>query len=517
MQTDLKHDFTTIKYPARGAAEELIAGIKKGDSVQVYKVPQAGASTNILGVCADTLDERICIMVPTTNSVTEVIKNVIEHCHKPIKYVEMEELENGPINNDGECQLAGHIPGNDKCVLLQDLVEEHPAVKELPLPLKKCNEDCPCWKSCINSWMLDVETKIIGITKAKLAACLMVEKRDQLKANEGTEGNGKPKISLGTLQLREIRKAGILIHDEGHTLEYPDSRHLEIYNASDKEALDLDNRFESIINSEEESWKSLKSVIEEAKKILENQKLKEKVDELIEKIAHDTKYSKIQSCKIRNPGFVDTHSLETIEFYMGVSEELIQLIVEIDNEEITGLRHDDVYLLRDIFYMMGCRDLNLVQYNDNGKSFIGLIVIDYYIDSLLRRFIKDINDRYHKNIFLSATYGDFNYNSLLPYGKKMKQVIFGKEGDPTRSCSRQVIVPDGYKLQHDGRNSLYARMTETMQRVVAILDQHGSHNCVILASSAREMKRIRDHPLIAGGMFWWITSGVHILCPHAIV
>jgi len=491
MQTKMDHNFGTVKYAARVAAEEILAKLKKGDSVQVFKTTQAGASTNILAEAADTLEEGICIIGPTTNSVTEVIKNAIEYCGEQITYIEDGEQ----IPNDGA--VCGNIPGNDQCPKLQDLVTKHPAVLELALPLEECNEECGGWGTCPNSWMLGADPKILGVTKAKLAACLLVNKRDQMKNYQRAEKGKEPKWSLGSLQLREIRKAKTMVWDEAHSLEYPESKHLEIYNETDKVGLDLDKRFGSIINSDQESWKSLKSVIGTAQKILRSPKLKEKVGALIEKTAQDTKYSKLLSFKIRNPGHVNTHSIDELDFYMGVSEELIQLVVDIDEKLITDIRHTDVFLLRDLFYLIGCKELNLVQYRDSGKSYVGIIVIDHFVDSLLRKFIKEVNDQYHRNIFLSATYGEFNYNSLLSNGKKMKSVIFGKDGDPTGSCSHHVIIPDDYKLQHVGRNSLYARMSELMQRTAAILDQHGALNCVIIANSAREMDKIKHHPLIA--------------------
>lgn len=495
MQTSLDYPYSSTKHPSRVAAEAVVNDAKDGTATLVYKVTQAGASTGILSTNADN-GTRTLVIGPTVISVSDVLSKAVDYCEDTNNiYYGKDNLNTEKNNNEDTVQQSWYtIPGNHRCEKYKKLVEEYPALKQIPLPLENCKEGiCEHFGKCECTRMLDdPNIMMLGITKAKLGFNLLVEKRDEMKRHEsdGEEDNGP---SLGTLQLELIRsKFPDTLIDECHMLEVPDSVHIPIYTVKNDSMVNLEQRFASIIG--DPMYPECNNIIEIAKDILSHPRINSEVRRLVEKSKSDTAYSEILSFNVANPGYIDMHKLKNLDFFMGATAEWKELIIEICEGHIQGMVVDDVLLLRDWLYAIGCKYINLLQYREGRDYIVGFTARDMITEDMVRGFIRERTVGTRKTFFTSATIGEFNYNSLLPYQKKVRESILRNHGDPAQSCDKQIIIPDSYQLQADGRYSLYSKLDEIALRIFKIALQHGPFTCVIVSNSAIDSITLLSHP-----------------------
>lgn len=495
MQTSLDYPYSTIKHPSRVAAEAVINDAKDGTATLVYKVTQAGASTGILATNADK-GNRTLVIGPTVISVSDVLSKAVDYCEDTNNIYYGKDNHNTYNNNQkGIGQQSWYtIPGNHRCEKYKEDVKKYPDLKQIPLPLEDCKEGkCEHFGKCECTRMLDdPNITMLGITKAKLGFNLLVEKRDEMKKGEsnGGEDNGP---SLGTLQLELIRrKFPHTLIDECHMLEVPDSVHIQIYTVKNDSMVSLEQRFASIIG--DSMYPECNKIIKIAKDILSHPRINSEVRRLVEKSKSDTAYSEVLSFSISNPGYMDMHELENLNFFMGATAEWKELIIEIYEGNLDGMVVKDVLLLRDWLYAIGCKYINLLQYRKGRDYIVGFTARDMITEDMVRGFIRMRTLDKRKTFFTSATIGEFNYNSLLPYQKKVRESTLRNRGDPAQSCDKQIIIPDSYQLQADGRYSLYSKLDDIASRVFRIAQQHGAYDCVIVSNSAIDSRTLRSHP-----------------------
>jgi hypothetical protein len=223
------------------AACKIFEDYPEGNLV-VHKTTRAGATSSLF---AESLNrcEKVLALEPTNQIAAEtIVKDVKNIC----------EVENTSIVQ---------IVSNKNCMYNQELIEEYPELKELPvMPLAEKCEDCDHYDECpVTEPLRKPDSEGIVLTYDKLAALMLTS-------------STRPNTTAAKV-LEILFKAENIILDEAHILQYGKTKSITVYDGEDGETWNL-GKYEGL------PYKWIKEVIKRMKVLKEDQDLKTMIHEI---------------------------------------------------------------------------------------------------------------------------------------------------------------------------------------------------------------------------------------------
>jgi hypothetical protein len=504
-------NFKGNRHPSKLAALSIHNKVGKGQRALVYKTTQAGATTGICAACLDNND-RFLLIGTTRLNADEVMKS-------SLLYSDRDDLK-ALVSEDNPHPRMKTLPTALDCPKIKKEVRE--CIEKLQVPIffvncSKCDQrdECEIYQDLIND---DDDVEAMGMTRANLTASLRAEERDIY-----LERVEKEQMSMGSLKMRKIRmNVKTIIRDECHSDEIPERKILTFMNTTSGEVYNFKEMFSPIYAAngtetvEEESvtgdgledfgtmgeyrrrkgpFAFLCDLVDRLSDLVAYAPTLETAQRIVARTESQASSRELQKDTVVNPYHIDLDDSAHIGVFAATIDEIHQIIEAIVTGRIK-MRLDDIDVLMNAFYVGCAVQLQVLIHRDGGQQFADFVAIDHKGELLYRNFIREMCNRYRKAFFLSATIGDFKYERLFSDGK-IKRLLFGKDGDPTKTCERQMVITSPYKMGI----SLWDRLPEVVDLVRGATIQHGWYNVVVVAMSAREASIIKKALNDAGVMF----------------
>ena len=428
------------------------------DIIVIYKTTRAGCTTALV---AETLNrgEQGLIIVPT-NNIAE--KTIIQDAKKY-------------SDNKHDADII-HIPANHKCMLNEELIEEFPDIGRLPiLPLAdKCTE-CQNFDMCPVTAILRGEGKdCIVLTYDKLAALMMAaESRPNTQAEH---------------IIDSISRCKNVMFDEIHEMQYGKSVSLTVFdNALRINYINM-LKYMPIANE----YRYIMSVILQFQQLLKDPQTVIAINEAFQGAESEDYWKKKLSITLDNK-YCDIDFLagcSETKAIMGIYTEIIELT---KNRKQYDLEMKDIIIVYDMMRIILNERIVIHAIRDNGAIKVNVVAIDKMYTSMIRSFIMSIQNKCNRMLMTSATICSHDYDNYFMMDTQPKKVRFGPGGDPLNTNSKMLILADKKKYGTIGRNSLYKKMEEIVQKICTILDVYGDENCIIITLNVREANKIKEY------------------------
>ena len=99
------------------------------------------------------------------------------------------------------------------------------------------------------------------------------------------------------------------------------------------------------------------------------------------------------------------------------------------------------------------------------------------VTQFIRKF-KQLGDK--RIILTTATFGSFNYDSILENEEKFEKIMFGENGDPLNTNDKMLVLADTKRLSFTkGNYSALQQMPEITKNIIDTLNEFG--DCFIIA------------------------------------
>jgi hypothetical protein len=192
---------------------------------------------------------------------------------------------------------------------------------------------------------------------------------------------------------------------------------------------------------------------------------------------HEKHFGKLR----RNPQYTYLTKKDMASCVSRICNEAINMIVDGKHK----LKyHLDVVDINDLFDIASVVTAEMIQIDAvrNDKNFnIKVSVANRIKLGMIACFVnlfKKLGDK--KIILTSATFGSFNYDSILPKGEKFEKIMFGEDGDPLNTNNKMLLLADTKRLSFTkGKYSALQQMQEITKNIADILNEFG--DCFIIA------------------------------------
>ncbi len=391
-----------------------------------------------------------------------------------------------------------HAHPNSECEDILNMYKTYPHLKELPFLLLRdcelCKKDmrkyirCPIIKCAIPL----APGASYTVTIPKLAAILLsIAKKDANSYFAPRED-----ISIAERLLFQFKRTNNIIFDECHKLQSEKTSCIEAITAENGKISTFNpNQYDFILSSGK--YKELQTLITTFRDTWSQENLQTSINEALaqgtnDKIAYKQKYSRL----VKNEFLME----DSVEFIAAIFTEIEQLVVDLSSNNAIQTKIASIITLYNILNFAFAANIQ-VNYkkerivvdleNDifNEKVTVMTTVIDPLYNILIETFLKDMVDEGKRVILTSATIpGCYNYNKCCPPNHKIKNILFGANGDPMCTNDIFYIAPDHKKLTGKGRGSLYNKLTreEYAQRIIQVLQSYGDDKCLIVAMSKKQ-------------------------------
>lgn len=440
----------------------------------VYKISKdtrAGVTTSMQGVC---LEEHIpYIIIEPTNSI--------------IRDTNIRDVKR--IFNKPDAKIV-HIPSNFECIINKELIAENANYGFLDYLLvgDTCSK-CEHFNVCPLTEIQRVEEfDAVSLTYDKLVAM-------KLSSDLYLEST----VAASYYKINEVK---VRILDEVHDLAFDRMTTLPFMDVS-YEHINLFKK--KIINAEKEygkkSFQLIRAIINRYLKIISDPEFvetKEKMKEVftssykdIFRTKHSVKlnnnnYHEIILPKLvtkRSTGEKEVRNIDETNVIGFMIKEIVKLTGIIENYDIDILDVKSIYSMVNIIF---AKELNIEIRKIFDRKIKTHYRYDFYISSVDRYFKKTISEYLKdspwvsKTFLVSATHTEYNYHDLFSPDTIIKNVVFGKNGDPLNANSKLKIFCDSKSFNSFGKNTIETRESEIVNRCKDIMNIYGKNDKVVI-------------------------------------
>lgn len=437
--------------PRITTAHWLYEGMDNGIYL-IHKTTRAGCTTATVAESMNR-NEPFMVVVPT-NDIAD--KTVIADS---VKYA------------DVKGKNIIHIPSNHACVINEELCDKYPDLKQLPiLPLADKCTDCEHYECCpVTAIVRDRNIDGIAITYQKLAALMIAM-------------SGRPNTTAEGV-VEKISQVKNFVFDEIHEMQYGKSISITVYdNSKNDKQFDI-SRYMGIV----EKYPYLRNVIANFAMFREETETAQAIF-IMHNNASTEDYYKHKLSKTLKNIYTDLGDKDTVKATMAVYSELIDLT---KHRLEYNLHMSDILTLYKILCIITSERVVVHGIRDRGQVKVNLVSVDQMYTNMLKSYMMSIQNNPARIMMTSATICSHDYESHFMPGVNIQNRIFGNGGDPMNTNARMLILADSKKFGATGRNSLYNKKDEILERIVTILDRYGDDDCIIVTMSISEAVKLR--------------------------
>jgi len=420
-------------------------------SYLIHKTTRAGCTTALVAESMNRDEQFLCV-VPT-NWIAD--KTVVADSKK------YSDLDNADVI---------HIPANHECLFNKMLCEECPDLKKLPiLPLAGTCSKCAQFDDCqVTAILRRPDAKGFVVTYKKLAALMM--------ASENRPNAMAEKV------LDILKTSKNIILDEVHEIQFGDVTSITVYDDFFFNRVNLDKYFLMLPN-----FKYLARVVSQFHLINTDPKIKTAIHEVLGG-AQDENYWKhhlTKSLSNPSPGIVDGEN-ET-KVIVGAYNEIIELTKE---REKYSLEMNDVLDLYTMLSIVMSKVISVNAIRDQGIIKVNLSAVDQTAIKMVQSYTMSMQSENRRIFLTSATICSYDYGKMFMGGVKPTKISFGVGGDPMNTNSKMLILADSKKYYAIGRESMYNKRDEIVNKVIEILSRWGDDDCIIITLNTREAQKL---------------------------
>lgn len=417
----------------------------------IHKTTRAGCTTALVAESINRGEKFLCV-VPT-NKIAD--KTVVADSKKYSDFADAEVI---------------HIPANHECLINKLLCEECPDLKQLPiLPLAGSCSKCAQFDECpVTEVLRKPDAKGVVVTYKKLAAMMLASAC-------------RPNTMAGQV-LEILAQTRNIILDEVHDIQFGDVTSFTVYDDKVFNRSEL-KRYDLV----KTGFTYLNRVLIQFAFLLSDPKIQASIHEVLGG-AQDEDYWKHhlnKSLQNPSPGIVDGEN-ET-KVIVGAYNEIIELTKE---RQKYKLEMNDVLELYKMMSIVMSKVISIHATREDGSIKINLSAVDQNSIKMNQSYVMSMQGENRRIFLTSATICSYDYGKMFMGGVKPKKVSFGIGGDPMNSNSKMLILADSKKYHVIGDRSLYNKMDEITEKIITILEAWGDEDCLIVALSIPEAKRL---------------------------
>lgn len=439
----------------------------------VYKISKdtrAGVTTSMQGVC---LEEHIpYIIIEPTNSI--------------IRDTNIRDVKR--IFNKPDAKIV-HIPSNFECIINQELFEDYPNLQLLQFLLvgESCSK-CEHFNVCPLTEIHRVENPAgLCITYSKLVAL-------SLAASLYPE-------SIAASTYEKLTEVKVRILDEVHDIAFD---RMTVMDYSEQTAIDIKALKDKIVVADKafrnKSFRLIRAIINRYLELVNDPELLA-TKEIMKNVFESSSdiFKKKHSVKIQNnhynakilpklvtniiTGKKELKYIDESNVVGLMIKELVKLVKIIDRFNINI---SDVNMIYSIVNIIFSKELNIEIAKKYDKNVECKYHFDFHISAIDHQFKKAISeyleyDPYHAKTFLvSATHTKYDYQDLFYPETIIKNITFGKNGDPMNANSKMKIFSDSKTFNTFGKNNFKNHQDKIVQQCKDIMDIYGKDEKVII-------------------------------------
>jgi hypothetical protein len=425
----------------------------------IHKTTRAGATTALVAESMNRSEKFLCV-VPT-NWIAD--KTVVLDSKK---YSDL----------DGANVI--HIPANHECLYNQELCEQYPDLRKLPiLPLGGTCSKCSNFDICpVTSVLRHPEANGVVVTYKKLAALML--------ASESIPNTMAEQV------LNELSISKNLIMDEVHEIQFGEYIKYTVYDDVFFNRVKLE-KYASIMGD----FKYLQRVVIQFNFIVSDDRVKNAIHEVLGGAQDENFWKHHLNKSLVNPSDGITEGESEHKVIVGTYNEIIELTKE---RRKYGLEMNDILDLYQMMSIVLSKVISVSAIRDKGIIKINLAAVNEVSNKMIQSFVMSMQKE-DKRIFLtSATICSFDYGKLFMGGVKPKNLSFGIGGDPMNTNSKMLILADSKKYHAIGRDSRYNKIEEIVYKIIGILERYGDDECLIITINIKEALKLESELELAG-------------------
>lgn len=528
-------NYTSLLQDIRTRSAKRFYNRNKKGVFRVYKTARAGATTT-LEIVSHLNGEKVVLLEPTNKIIDETVKADVEAILKDIPEIKQPKIVHVQPNHKCEFYIRDKIDAKAAAEAAKAAVEvalkamneakedQYDALKaefeKLETELKEleakcdalrnlksvprreeCGEKCQYFETCeFIDILRNPDADIIALTYDKIANLMLVSENESDDTEDESE---EPKEESVNHRIRDIiLGARNFIADETHWLEFNKSTGVTV------EIRELDALTKWWNKKKLRIAKYLPKIEKSAKyseflktvrfigQIYSSIEIKETVNRTAESAQADDYYNKhILNSVSKAPYKIISKDEEPKSSYPALVLENYNMVMSGDFRRF-GLSVTDlnnIYALNEIanatlLHATATRDQNLIAVNLSDSKQIRIqMLADFF------KTIQDFDDR--RLILTTATFGTYNYNKLFHKGTVIKDVFFGRNGDPLNTTSKQAIFTHNKRFTSDEScydRSIKGNLEEIVDILTTVLDEFGDDNCMFIAINIKSAVLIEN-------------------------
>jgi hypothetical protein len=417
----------------------------------IHKTTRAGATTALL---AESMNrgEKFCCIVPTNKIATETV------------------IKESKLYSDLNDAEVVHIPANHRCILNQELIEEFPDLKLLPvLPLAGDCKKCINYPKCeVTAVLRNEDAHGVVLTYKKIVALMLAAK-------------SREESFAGTV-INVIHKSKNLILDEIHELQFGNVTSIIVYDDKVFNRINLDEYIPIMLD-----FPYLRRVISQFSLLISDNTVQNSIHEVFNGTQDKNYWKHHLNKSLSNPCDGIVEGEKEINVIVGTYSEIIELTkcrgkYNLGMNEILQLYSMMSIILSPVISINGIRDKGITE--------IRLSVVEKTFDSMIRSFVMSMQRPGKRIMLTSATICSFDYGSLFKANMQPRKITFGEGGDPLDTNAKMLILADSKRYHAIGRESRYNKEEEIVFKIRTILEIYGDSECMIITISQKEANKL---------------------------
>jgi len=394
----------------------------------LHKTTRAGCTTAMVAESINRREQFTCVVPTNTIADKTIVEDAKKYC-------------------DTNVNKIIHIPSNHKCIRNEEMCEQYPDLKHLPiLPLAENCEKCEEYDVCPVTEIVRYPTaEGCVVTYSKLVALMLAAR----------SGTGRSTSKAEEI-LINITRSKNMIFDEIHEMQYGRSSAQTIYSDNEmNKHIDI-NRYLDVIPD----YPELGKVILSFSKIIRSQEINTSRFEVLDAANNENFYE--QHLRITHINKWRPDKCEYPKFSMACYSEIIDLT---KNKTKYNLCLNDILALYNMLSISISYKILVHGIKDKGKTRIRLVAVDWMYTGMVASYFMSIENKNKRMWLTSATICSYDYRKLFMNENKLQSLMFGDEGDPMNTNGQMLIIADTKKYHAVGRESLFTNQEKIVQRI----------------------------------------------------
>jgi hypothetical protein len=345
-----------------------------------------------------------------------------------------------------------------------------PDLKRLPiLPLAEKCADCEYYYSCpVTSILHNAKFQGVALTYQKLVALMIAS-------------GSRPNTTAERI-IEKISTARNVVFDEIHEIQYGRTESICVYD--NEKNVDKWLKLEKFVPAADD-FKEIRKVVSNFYLLVQDDTIKNGIM-LVYMDSIDPEFFKRKLSKTFKNSYSDLTEKEIVACY----NEIITLT---ENRRKYGLSMDDILQIYKMMNILASEQIQINAIREGGEIKAMLTAVDKMFQDSIQSFIYSIQNKDKRIILTSATICSHDYKNLyfMP-GTQIKDIMFGYQGDPMQTNRKMLILADTKNFGTIGRNSLYKKSTEVMDKIIRVLEMYGDDDCIIITMSIKEARLLQE-------------------------